>query len=116
MEGAVVHTRDTIKPCSRPLRDIEYHVAVQHKLIKSNFKSMRVVRVVLTMFFFFWGGGGFTILQSRKHVQCIVIQLVIGQYLQHYIVKLLDCFDKPHPFSVMFNLECPQISALLIKS
>ena len=103
MEGAVVHTRATIKPCSRPLRDIEYHVAV------------RVVRVVLTMFFL-GGEGGFTILQSRKHVQCIVIQLVIGQYLQHYIVKLLDCFDKPHPFSVMFNLECPQISALLIKS
>ena len=68
VEGAVVHTRATIKPCSRPLRDIESPVAVQHKLIKSNFKSMRVVRVVLTMFFFF---RFFTFLQSRKHVQCI---------------------------------------------
>ena len=69
VEGAVLHTRANIKPCSRPLRDIESHVAVQHKLIKSNFKSMRVVRVVLTMFFFRF----FTFLQSRKHVQCTTL-------------------------------------------
>ena len=101
VEGAVLHTRATIKPCSRPLRDIESHVAVQHKLIKSNFKSMRVVRVVLTMFFF-----GFSLFYKAVNMYSV----------QHYILKLLDCCDKPHPFSIMFNLECPQISALFIKS
>ena len=32
-EGAAVHTQATIKPCRRPLRDIESHVRLKRKLI-----------------------------------------------------------------------------------
>ena len=38
-EGADVHTQATIKPCRRPLRDIESHMRVKHCTLLEDFRN-----------------------------------------------------------------------------